>query len=346
MKSIAQFFRWFLLSLRRLWFWLRRKPGIAFGQGQFRTLVYVVNRQDNTVSVIDRSAAKPVFATIPVGKSPRWVAITPDGSFAFVTNFDSWDLSIIDTSSNTEISRFGLSFKPFGIAITPDGSKAYITLPDDDKVASVLILGNGMANLAGYIDVGTQPGWVAITPDGSVAYVTNFKSDDVSVIDTATDKVTATVNLVPALGPGPHPCGVAITPDGVHAYVACTGAGNTVQIEVKNLNKVNAKLWFDTPLGQCFGVAIATVTPTLFHVYITDGGGGDVDVLADQDFTFVGYSGGGLLNPSGVAVTPDGAYAYVTCAWGDNVAVIDTKNIQVVEFIQVGKQPFGIAIKA
>ena len=43
------------------------------------------------------------------------------------------------------------------------------------------------------ITVGTGPLGVAITPDGKRAYVTNSDSGDVSVIDTATNMVVATI---------------------------------------------------------------------------------------------------------------------------------------------------------
>jgi len=50
---------------------------------------------------------------------------------------------------------------------------------------------------------------VAVTPDGSKAYVTNKGvSSNVSVIDTATDTVTATIPI------GGGPGAVAVTPDG------------------------------------------------------------------------------------------------------------------------------------
>ncbi|MDP1383979.1 beta-propeller fold lactonase family protein, partial [Priestia megaterium] len=54
---------------------------------------------------------------------------------------------------------------------------------------------------------------VAITPDGNHAYVTNKFSDNVSVINTATNTVISTISV------GYKPSGVAITPDGNHAYV-------------------------------------------------------------------------------------------------------------------------------
>ncbi|KJY41006.1 hypothetical protein VR41_14150, partial [Streptomyces sp. NRRL B-1568] len=60
------------------------------------------------------------------------------------------------------------------------------------------------------VTVGTFPTGVAITPDGLHAYVANEGSNDVSVISTATNTVTATITV------GATPFGVAITPDGLH----------------------------------------------------------------------------------------------------------------------------------
>ena len=54
---------------------------------------------------------------------------------------------------------------------------------------------------------------MAITPDGTRVYVTNGNDSTVSVIDTASKTVVATV------GVGFLPAGVAITPDGTRAYV-------------------------------------------------------------------------------------------------------------------------------
>jgi YVTN family beta-propeller protein len=54
------------------------------------------------------------------------------------------------------------------------------------------------------------------------AYVANISSDTVSVIDTGTNTVVATV----AVGAGNGPFGVAVTPDGKHAYVTDVYSSN------------------------------------------------------------------------------------------------------------------------
>src|SRR5438128_5291975 len=62
--------------------------GVGFGTAtaQAQTRAYVTNESSNTVSVID-TATNTVVATIPVGPVPVGVAITPDGTRAYVDDF-------------------------------------------------------------------------------------------------------------------------------------------------------------------------------------------------------------------------------------------------------------------
>ena len=56
---------------------------------------------------------------------PVNVAITPDGSRAYVTDNGLESVVVIDTVTNTEIASInGFCFKPQGLAITPDGTYA------------------------------------------------------------------------------------------------------------------------------------------------------------------------------------------------------------------------------
>ena len=70
--------------------------------------------------------------------------------------------------------------------------------------------------------VGVSP----VAPAGPLAYVTNEKSDDVSVIDTATNKVVRTIKV------GKRPRGVAISPDGQRVYIS---NGNSDSVSVINV---------------------------------------------------------------------------------------------------------------
>jgi YVTN family beta-propeller protein len=60
-----------------------------------------------------------VVATVGVGDFPRGVAISPDGSRAYVGNQGSNSVSVIDTASNTVIATVAVGVGPVGVAITP-----------------------------------------------------------------------------------------------------------------------------------------------------------------------------------------------------------------------------------
>jgi YVTN family beta-propeller protein len=52
---------------------------------------------------------------------PVGVAVTPDGTHAYVANAFSKNVSVIDTASNTVVATVAVGTGPDGVAITPDG---------------------------------------------------------------------------------------------------------------------------------------------------------------------------------------------------------------------------------
>ena len=70
--------------------------------------------------------------------------------------------------------------------------------------------------------VGSEPFGVAVTPDGCKVYVANGASNDVSVIATATNTVTAAITV----GNGPVALGVFIfgpSSAGTQRFLSCHG---------------------------------------------------------------------------------------------------------------------------
>ena len=157
----------------------------------------------NKIRDIQPTIITDFAVTITVGITPVGVAITPDGNFAYVTNFGSNSVTVIGKADNTVTATVGVGTNPHGVAITPDGNFAYVANQFSENVSVIATASN---TVAATITVGTWPVGVAITPDGLVAYVTNRRSNSVSVIATVSNTVTATV----AVDIGP--VGVAITP--------------------------------------------------------------------------------------------------------------------------------------
>ncbi len=119
--------------------------------------------------------------TVGVGNHPTEVAVSPDGTRAYVTNADSKSVSVIDTATNTVVATVGVGNHPTAVTVSPDGTRAYVT---NSASKSVSVIDTKTNAVLATIGVGKKPTAVTVSPDGARAYVTNTDSRSVSVIDT------------------------------------------------------------------------------------------------------------------------------------------------------------------
>jgi DNA-binding beta-propeller fold protein YncE/cytochrome c553 len=135
------------------------------------TRAVVVNRQKSSVSVIrvrnaDGSDAAQMLAEITVGKEPRFVAIAPNDSRAYVTSAVDGTMSVIDLTANTPVAlgaALDVGVEPRGIAITPNGTYAFVAGHTTGDVAVVRLSNN---EVVGRVHTGGNPYALAISNDG------------------------------------------------------------------------------------------------------------------------------------------------------------------------------------
>ena len=171
------------------------------------TKLYVTNTGESTVSVID-TTTKMVVTTVLVGSNPVGIAVTPDGSKVYVSNVGSNSVSVINTSALPMHTKFILRRQstanivsatipvgnfPVGVAVTPDGSKVYVT--NFNNYGNVFVINTSTNIIIANVAVGQYPTGIAVSPDGRKVYVANGANNNVSVITTSTNNVTATVNV-------------------------------------------------------------------------------------------------------------------------------------------------------
>ena len=104
------------------------------------------------------------------------------------------DLAIInmDTSSLTYFLTVPDDSNRKHVLTSHDNSRVYVTR-DHLAAGFVTIINPVYDNIITKIPVGREPVWLAITPDDSKLYVANNFDASVSVVDTALNKVTATI---------------------------------------------------------------------------------------------------------------------------------------------------------
>ena len=175
------------------------------------------------------------------------------------------------------------------------------------------------------------------------AYVVNSNSQDVSVIDTATNQVVATVSLGRGLRPG------VASPDGKHVYVPDSCSDMIWVIDTASNEAVRAGI----QVGRA-PHSIA-VSPDGKTGYVTNLGAGTVSVIDTAENAVVSTIQVGP-NPKGVTFAVEGKRAYVARAnRGDGsggpgvgaVVVVDTANQSIVDTIEISALfdlPSAIAI--
>jgi|GEM_PF-3428026 len=171
----------------------------------------------------------------------------------------------------------------------------------------------------------------------STLYVANRDSTSVSVIDTATNSVIATVTVQ-----APPQC-LAITSDGTRVYVTCASANPTDGVSVIDTatNSVIATILIP---GDVFPQPLV-ITPDNASVYVENIFADTVSVIDTATNSVIATVAVGSLGTSVqfLAITPDGTRVYVANQLSDNVSVIDTATNSVIATITVGDAPRFLA---
>jgi YVTN family beta-propeller protein len=238
---------------------------------------------------------------------------------------------------NTGTSDSNYSSTDEGIAMY--GNTLYFADTGNDTLA---VVPSQSLNPKDYVDtpetlipVGVNPEGLAVSPDGSQVWVADTGPQTglpslgaISVVSTATDKVTATLKLSVT-----DPRQIAFSPSGGTAYVT-TSAGVLVY------NTASDRLVTLIPgLGDPEGV---TVAPN-GTVYVTNTEQNVVDVISPATNRVTRTIAVGQL-PWQMAITSSGGTLYVADGDSDAVSVINTATNAVTSTIAVSGDPVSVAL--
>ena len=212
-------------------------------QASDRSFLYRINTQTFQIENV-----------IKVGAVPKFVATTPDRRFVLVSNWCSWDLSVVDTEKNREIERIKLGRYPRGIVVDADSKYAYVAVMGSSNIARVNLqdysvkwlrnIGrsprhlnldpagkylyaslNGEGRIAkisltnnqvtAKVLTGNAPRSMVLSDDGQLLYVVNYNENTVSKVRTSDMKVLQKVNVAP------NPIGITYDPQTRQVWVAC-----------------------------------------------------------------------------------------------------------------------------
>jgi len=293
---------------------------------------------------------------------------------AYVTNFDSGTVSIIDVGTLAATGSVAVGDGPIGVAFMPNGRFAYVA---NFRSATVSVIGTHTNTVVATVPINGACNGVAVTPDGSGVYVTNTSPGTVAVINATTNAVDATIPV------GAQPTDIAITPDGARVFVVNFGSDSVSVIDTQRNREIGViPLFLDqldpvspshiaiTSLGTAYVTsffsdavfAIETATGSIsdefalynaqpgavavagdgLTAYIAGPASGEVFAINTTTKAFINDPVG--EDPEALALTPDGGFLFVTNAGSNDVSVINTDGVYVVATIPVAESPLGVAV--
>lgn len=342
--------------------------------GDVHTITVEVNNFQvaPNLAVVDTLPNTP-DATHPNGvlKDPPTVAVTPDGTRAYVVVNGTNEVRVIDTSTNELIGNpIAVGSGPLRIAINNAGTRAYVTgdiagsIPSRDQITVIdidptstnynTVIATVPLGAAGDVIAAED---VAVSPDGSRVYVTTFFDDGkIYVIDAATNTVIGTKTFVDDDNPAETEDNIGKMEFNPVASRNLAYITNVDDDEVLVVNTDPASAGYMTVVkripiagvGTAQGIAVSA-DGNRAYVVSNDG---TVAVVNTDPTSGASYNTvvktitvgvGDPLSYNGIAVR--GNRVYVPVLPADTIAVIDTDTNTVITSIPVnGNNPFDVAV--
>jgi DNA-binding beta-propeller fold protein YncE len=324
--------------------------GVAFAPDGQSAYVVSSDPESPAVVVVDPASGTVLdeIALGSIGLTASAIAITPDGSTAYVTPFaprgseDRFSLSVIDLATQTVTATIPLPCPNYclvqDVAITPDATRVYVPISSGSSGA-----GAAEPDLC----VGDCNGDVRVTLDELVTAVNiglgSSPLGRCSRLDVDQDERVAIDELLEAVRASLESCSLPLPTGDFTAVIDTTSNQLLTVIDFGPLAASTtgaAGLGAGTVATQGIGIEI---TPDGGRAYVT-GCGDDICVIdIASNSVSETFSIGGLAYQ--LAITPDGSRAYVTRLGDLPVVAIDLATNTIDASIGIGF-PKGIAIGA
>lgn len=170
-----------------------------------------------------------VTATIPVGQNPWSVLADEDANVAYVANSQSGSISVVEPGSPQPLDTIEDLAEPRGLARI--GRTLYVAEAAANRVRAI-DLDSGVP--AGEVAVGQRPQGLAVDESAGELWVTNVDDGTVSVVDLEAMTVVATIAV------GLSPLQVAVDPQRHRAYTADSFADAISVIDTQTHQLLNS----------------------------------------------------------------------------------------------------------
>jgi YVTN family beta-propeller protein len=319
-----------ILSLLTTLFGIAASLMLPNAMAEEAKVAVILNSGDASLSLID-IVSRQVTKTIPIGKEPHHLMVTPDGKTLLVANAAGNDIALLNPVTGDITGRIPKIIDPYQIGYSLDNQwfvAAGNRLDRVDVYAANPVNGTDL-RLIKAIPVGKTPSHIAFTSDSKTAFVTLQDSAEIAAIDLASQSVLWKMPT------GPVPAGLWMTPKDQYLLVGITGADYVQVIDWRNQRElkkiITAKGAHNfRPLGD------------RKHVFVSNRVASSISLLNMQTLEKVGDITGLPAGPDDMELSQDGKTLWVTLRFAKKVGVIDVPTMKLITTIPVGRSPHGV----
>jgi PQQ-dependent catabolism-associated beta-propeller protein len=220
------------------------------------------------IATIDTRTLK-VTGLLKSGSDPEQFDLSRDGKRLYISNEDSAQATVLDTSSGSIIKTIPIGHEPEGVRVSPDGKWVVVTSETDSTVS---IIDAGALKVLKSVKVGMRPRDFAFTPDSKAVYVSGEGDASLSRVEIPAGEP---VERVVEMRKDARPMGVVFDAARHRIYVT-TGRGGTIAV-VQQEGQGGGKLIKEIPVGaRPWGIALSHDGRFL---YTANGSSNDVTIV-------------------------------------------------------------------
>ena len=290
-------------------------------------LAVILNSGEASVSLIDMPS-RQVIKTIPVGKEPHHLMMTPDEKTLLIANAAGNDVVLMNPSTGELTGRIPNIIDPYQIGYSPN-HKWFVANGNRLDRVDIYAANGADLKLAKTVKLAKTPSHIAFTADSKTAFITLQDSSELAAIDLETQSV---LWVMPT---GKVPAGLWMTPGDQYLLVGITGDDYVQVIDWKTRKEVKR-----IPTGK--GAHNFRPLGDKKHVFVSNRIASSISLINMQTLEKVGDITGLPAGPDDMEITPDGKTLWVTLRFAKKVGVIDIPSMKLMTVIPVGKSPHGV----
>jgi len=336
--------------------------GAAFAASQTKsTTLLILEKRDRSLAIVD-PATLQILARVPVGEDPHEVVASPDGKFAYASNYGGPQshlntISVVDLVARKAMPPVDLGALCGAHGLAFAGGKLYFTAetnkvigrydPASQRIDWVMGTGQDRTHM------------IVVAPDLEHIFTSNVNSDSISIIEETLDANTfgpppgqgGPGNAGPPPGAPPGgpqkgwhesvvhigkgPEGFDVAPGGKEIWAANAHDSSVSIIDIASKKVVET---VSVPWKMANRLKF---TPDGTKVLISDLAGplAVIDVATRKEIKRIDVGRGA----AGVLMEPGGRRAFVAASPDNKVVVVDLATLQITGTIPTGNEPDGLA---